>query len=151
MRRRTCGRRFAPALVAAMVVAGCGVRDSVEAEMATEQALVASMDVRVLGDTVQFGLHVTNVSGAPVTVEYASGQRYDFVVRTLAGAEVWRWSADRGFTQALGEETIAPEGWLQYREGWAAGARTGRYIAEALLTSMNRPKTLRMEFELPAR
>jgi hypothetical protein len=144
--------RWRPLLVAALLVGACSARgEEPEAAMGADRDLVASLDVRFQGDTVQFGLHVTNGSLEPVVAEFSSGQRYDFIVRTLAGEEVWRWSADRGFTQALGEETVAPGGWLQYREDWNAGARTGRYVAEARLTSLNRPIVLRMEFELPAR
>jgi hypothetical protein len=133
------------------VVAACAAREAPETGMVSDADLVASLDVRAAGDTVHFGLHVTNVAAVPVEVEFASGQRYDFAVLSEGGAVVWRWSEGMAFTQALGTETVAPGGWLQYREGWAAAARPGRYIAEARLVSTNRPIVLRMEFELPAR
>jgi hypothetical protein len=134
-----------------LLAVGCGMHNGTETRPGADPDLVASMDIRVAGDTVQFGLHVTNTSADPVVAEFTSGQRYDFVVRTAAGEVVWRWSDEMGFTQALGTETVESGGWLQYRESWAAGGRSGRYIAEARLVSSNRPIELRMEFELPAR
>jgi len=138
-------------LLLALLLAACGVRSEPATHGVSDPDLVASMDIRVSDDTVQFGLHVTNAAAAPVVAEFSSGQRYDFAVLTPAGAEVWRWSEGMAFTQALGSERVEPGGWLQYRVGWAAAGRSGRYIAEARLVSTNRPIVLRMEFELPAR
>lgn len=134
-----------------VLAAGCVARAEPEGGMRADRDLVASMDVRVAGDTVLFGLHLTNPTAAPVTADFATGQRYDFLVYGPDGALLWQWSADMGFTQALGEETVVPGGWLQYREGWAAGGRSGRFVAEARLTSTNRPIVLRAEFEIDAR
>src|SRR5687768_11016434 len=67
---------------------------------AAQSELVSSLRVET-GDTVVLTLQVTNPTAAPVPFTFSSGQTYDFIVRPAgAGAEVWRWSGDRGFTQA---------------------------------------------------
>jgi hypothetical protein len=132
-----------------LLLAACAVRGAEpEAGMLADRDLVASVDVRIVGDTVQLGLHVTNPTASAVTLEFRTGQRYDFTVRRADGTHVWRWSDDMMFTQALGEETVVPGGWLQYRESWASGGARGRYVVEARLTSSNRPIVLTAEFEL---
>jgi hypothetical protein len=141
------------AVVAAVLLWGCVSvpPDAPEAGRSpVAEALIASLDVRVHGDTAELGLHVTNASAEAVVAAFATAQRYDFAVLTPDGREVWRWSADRAFAQATGEESVPAGGWLQYREQWPGAGRRGRYIAEARLTSTNRPIVLRTEFEVPA-
>jgi hypothetical protein len=143
------------AMVALLTAAAaCGGRTDGEAvtERGVPADLVASLDVRVLGDTVDMGLHVANAAADPVELEFATAQRYDFAVLTLEGEEVWRWSSDQMFAQVLGSERVGNGNTLEYRATWPAAAPApGRYIAEGQLVAQNRPVTLRTEFELPAR
>jgi len=79
------------------------------------------------GEPIGFMLAVKNPTAAPITLRFATGQRYDFVLESAAGAEVWRWSAARAFTQALGEQ-IVPPGWeLDYEETFAGRLAPGTY------------------------
>ena len=80
------------------------------------------------GEPVRFTLTVTNTGAAPVTVTRSSGQRYDFIVRSADGAEVWRWSRGRFFTQALEEETIGPGRSLTFAETWDQRDNDGRQV-----------------------
>jgi hypothetical protein len=78
---------------------------------------------------------VTNFTKDPAKIVYPSSQKYDFVViDSASGKEAWRWSASKGFLQAVVEESV-PAGWsLSFVETWKPAAR-GRYLAHAWLTS----------------
>ncbi|HEX8903853.1 MAG TPA: BsuPI-related putative proteinase inhibitor, partial [Longimicrobiaceae bacterium] len=73
----------------------------------TSGPLASSLQIQATADGVAFSLAVTNSTQRPVTLEFRSGQTYDFGVSD-GGREVWRWSADRMFTQALRSETLGP-------------------------------------------
>jgi hypothetical protein len=137
-----------------VLVLACGPRAADEAEaegtVAVETGLVVSMDIRMRGDTADFGLHIGNATVESIVLEFATAQRYDFAVLTLDGEELWRWSADQLFAQFLGEELLEPGETIEYRATWAARAAPGRYVAEGRLVATNRPLELRMEFEIPA-
>jgi hypothetical protein len=128
--------------VVLLFVLGCGGNRGAEIDPADSAAqngqataMASSVEVEVRGDSVRMVLHVTNPTDQPVVLEFSSGQRYDFAVRTAGGADVWRWSADKSFMQALGSETIPPGGTVDYSESWAPGNRTGSFVAIAELTS----------------
>jgi hypothetical protein len=109
--------------------------------------LASSVEVEVGERDVSLVLHVTNPTDQPVTLEFSSSQRYDFAVQNADGAEVWRWSSDRMFAQALGTETIPPGGTVDYRAVWASGSSTGVFTAIAQLTALNQPIEQRATFE----
>lgn len=144
------------AAIGLLCVLACGGNRGAEidpADAASEgddtPALASSVGVEVRSDSVRIVLHVTNPTNQPVVLEFSSGQRYDFAVRTAAGADVWRWSADKSFLQALGSETIPPGGTLDYAEVWVPGNRTGSFIAVAELTSLNHRVREQAAFQLP--
>ena len=70
-----------------------------------------------LGTPATFTIAVDNASPGPVSLTFPSGQRYDIVVMS-GEVELWRWSADRAFTQAFGEQTFQPGLTLLGREVW---------------------------------
>jgi hypothetical protein len=119
------------------------------AEPSDATGLVPTLRVRVAGDTVSFDLSVANGGDAPVTLTFATSQRYDFVVVDESGAEVWRWSADRMFGQALSEVALPVRGVLAYHGSWYPKTR-GRFRAVARLMSTNHPIRIEAEFEEPA-
>jgi hypothetical protein len=109
--------------------------------------VVTSLEVKVIRDSVQLVLHATNPTSRPLTLEFSTAQRYDFVVSDANGREVWRWSADQMFAQALGREVLAPGATRQYREVWV-GARPGRYIARGQVPASGRRLETQLEFEV---
>lgn len=110
--------------------------------------LIPTLAVRVLTDSVELSLRVSNGGESAVTLEFATSQRYDFVVRSEAGEELWRWSADRMFAEMLGREELSAGGTVEYREVWEPGGRTGRFLAEGRLVTLSEPVSLETEFEL---
>jgi hypothetical protein len=112
--------------------------------------LVASFQIRPAADSVAFTLAVTNSGREPLALEFRSGQTYDFAVSDR-GREVWRWSAERMFTQALRTETLAPGQTLTWRELWRPDpSLRGRSLtATARLASANHPVERAQTFRLP--
>lgn len=140
------------ALLGLVVACGGGGEPETGRERGVAAELVASLDVRVQGDTVDLGLYVANATTEPVELEFVTAQRYDFAVLSADGSELWRWSSDQMFAQVLGSERVAAGEIVEYRARWeAAEVGAGRYIAEGEVVSQNRPVSLRTEFELRAR
>lgn len=150
--------RLAAALLLAL--AACAPRPTADAPEANDPAdpaprapqaggLATSLQVETFPDSVRFVLTVTNAGTAPVTVVFPSGQSYDFVVRA-DGRELWRWSADMGFTQAVREVPLAPGQTQTFAESWRPPAGTGgQFTAVAQLTSSSHPVERTATFRLP--
>jgi hypothetical protein len=112
------------------------------------QTLATSLEVEVRPGVVRFILHITNPTRNAVALEFGSGQRYEFIVREGGGADVWRWSSDRMFTQELGTETLAAGGSLRYEAEWRPANRSGTFTAIGRVTAQNAELEQRANFEL---
>lgn len=86
-----------------------------------------------VGRPVRFALRLTNHAGRDRVLPFSTGQIYDFWV-TAEGREVWRWSDDRSFTQALTERSIPPQDTITFSEAWTASP-AGDYIAHGIVRS----------------
>ena len=108
-------------------------------------ALGVERQTYCFGQPVHIKLAITNTGSRPITLRFSSGQQYDFVV-TRADKEVWRWSADKVFIQALTSRTLAPSETLKFREIWQQKDNQGRqvpageYSIAGLLTTMKSPR-----------
>lgn len=112
--------------------------------------LAASFQIHPSADSVVFVLAVTNATLQPLALQFSSGQSYDFTVAD-AGREVWRWSADRMFTQALRSETLGPGETRTWRERWTPDpALHGHALtATARLVSTSHALARTQTFRLP--
>ena len=139
---------FLISVFTALALAGCAASQQTP-EPASSGPLVPSLQVQTSGGSVQFVLQVTNTSSAAVPLEFSSSQSFDFAV-VRDGREVWRWSADQMFTQALRNESIAPGATRTYTASWnpPAGMR-GEFTASGMLTATNHPVGQRAIFQLP--
>ncbi|HEX2204445.1 MAG TPA: BsuPI-related putative proteinase inhibitor, partial [Longimicrobium sp.] len=119
-------------------------------DAAAPEALASSLQVEASAEGARLVLRVTNVSGAPLALVFPTGQTYDFAVRE-ENRELWRWSAGRGFTQAVREETLAPGETRTWAETWSApAALRGRALtAVARLASSTHPVERTSPFALP--
>ncbi|HUF34422.1 MAG TPA: BsuPI-related putative proteinase inhibitor [Gemmatimonadales bacterium] len=105
----------------------------------TTLQLDVSFDAVKDGAGVALRLRVTNPTAQAVTFDFASGQRYDFAASTPGGEVLWRWSADKAFTMAVGSVTLQPGASLEYEERWEPDGIVGEVVLEAALTSLNLP------------
>ena len=119
-----------------------------EAVVVKTDSLATSLEVEVRPGMVRFILHATNPTKNTIKLDFTSGQRSDFIVQDGSGAEVWRWSSDRMFTQALGTEMVAAGGSLRYEAEWRPGNRSGTFTAIGRITATNAQLEQRATFEL---
>ena len=135
-------------LLACGLTAACAPRAGAPAAGTGLNPLLASLQAYTDGDTVGLVLQVTNTTTAPIELGFDSGQSYDFSIER-DGRELWRWSADRGFTQALRSEVLDPGATLRYEEIWPNPDRLrGEFSATATLTSRDHPVSQTTEFDL---
>jgi hypothetical protein len=154
---------LAATCVAWIGTAACAQRDQVglpedpgppggaagEEREAESAPLVASLQAFAEGNGMRFVLQVTNAGGGPIEMTFLSGQTYDFAV-FREEEEIWRWSGDQMFTQAVREERIdAGETW-SFEELWSPepGLR-GELSVLGTLTSSDRPAEQATRFSLP--
>ncbi len=97
---------------------------------------------------VEFKLDVRNNTKKMIELRFADGQTHDFVVQDASGKEVWRWSADRMFTQALQNKLVKASETATFSEDWDAKDMHGKFTAIATLRSNNHPIEERVDFEL---
>jgi len=95
---------------------------------------VADLGVRP-GEPVQFPLDLTNITDVATDLTFFNGQRAEVVFEDGSG-EVYRWSADMMFTQAIETVTVDPGTTLPYvLTGEAIDLSPGDYTAKAWITA----------------
>jgi hypothetical protein len=142
------GFRAPSLLVLTLSLAGCaaGAPDPTPSDA---PPLLATVQVGTFPDSVHFVLQVTNTTDRAIELGFSSGQSFDFAVRR-GDREVWRWSGDRMFTQALRSETLAPGETKRYDAGWVPGAgASGEYTVTGSLTDREYRVAQSAAFRLP--
>jgi hypothetical protein len=114
------------------------------------EPLVSTLSVEPTPDSVRLMLQVTNATGGPLTLEFRSGQSFDFSV-SEDGRMLWRWSQEMMFTQALRSETLAAGETRAYDAVWHPSPELrGRLLsASAHLAASNHPVERTQAFRLP--
>ena len=157
-----------PLLCAAAIVFACGPRPrgseaaaataatapapSVKAEKPdTIHPLKSSLAVTRRDGTAHFALTLANKGKKALELTHPSGQTHDFVVMDAAGRELWRWSADRMFTQAMQTKVLGKGEETTYAESWtpAPAQRGATLTVVATLNSTSHPVEERAEFVVP--
>lgn len=127
---------------------GCSSRPS--ASVVTPPGLLPSLQATTYGDSVAFVLQVTNTRDEAVELEFRSGQEFDFVVEREGGGEVWRWSADRMFTQAVQHRTLPAGETLTYAASWIPPAGlSGEFLVRGLLVADDARVEQAARFRIP--
>ncbi|MGH2584572.1 MAG: BsuPI-related putative proteinase inhibitor [Dehalococcoidia bacterium] len=70
------------------------------------------------GEQISFEMALRNRSGQQQTLTFLGGQDFDIVVTGANGAEVWRWSTGRAFTQQLRNVTFGPGEERRFSATW---------------------------------
>jgi hypothetical protein len=115
-----------------------------------EVKLVTQFDVQMRGHNAQFAMTIKNVGNKHAELDFANGQRYDFVVVDSLGREVWQWSSGRMFTQIVQNKQLGAGESMRVSETWTkAPVPPGKYTVVATLKSSNYPTEQRADFVLP--
>ena len=89
------------------------------------------------GEVATFVLTVLNDTSEEINITYSSSQKYDFLVLNDTD-EVWKWSYDKVFTQAIVEESILPNTSISFEEEWnqvdnyGISVDAGSYVLKAI-------------------
>jgi hypothetical protein len=108
--------------------------------------LQSSVTATVRADRVEFEYTVENAGDAPEELTFRSGLTADFAVLD-GGAEVWRASDGRMFTQALQSETIAPGDTTTFPGVWE-DPDPGTYTVVAELNTTGADAEARTDFSV---
>jgi len=106
--------------------------------------LEASLSQRVFapGEPVEVTVVARNVASTPLGLVFSSGQRVDLIIRRPRGDEVWRWSHDKAFTQAIQTLVLRPQETSMLRVAWDQRDLQGRRVDpgpyEAIVVFMGR-------------
>jgi hypothetical protein len=106
----------------------------------------SSVTATVRADRVEFEYTVENAGDAPEELTFRSGLTADFAVLD-GGAEVWRASDGRMFTQALQSETIAPGDTTTFPGVWE-DPDPGTYTVVAELNTTGADAEARTDFSV---
>ena len=162
-------RYAVPVLCAAAIVFACGPRPRATADAATSASTTAPAPVMKAEkpDTVHplksalevtrrdgkatFALRLANKGKKAIELAFSSGQTHDFVVMDANGRELWRWSDDRMFTQAMQTKVLQMGEETAYSETWTptAAQRGTTLTVVATLNSTNHTVEQRAEFVVP--
>jgi hypothetical protein len=111
-------------------------------------SLPATLTAKV-DSLVTLTLTVSNPTAAPVTVNFNTGQHYDFTISDATnGALLWRWGMGMMFTQALSTETIPANGKVVYTAEWKPSQK-GNFIATGSLVSPSHRADARVAVSVP--
>ncbi|MBN2235145.1 MAG: hypothetical protein JW706_08340 [Opitutales bacterium] len=96
-----------------------------------------STDNRVYepGKPVVMMLDARNEGDAPMRLDFASGQRFDFSVLDASGNAIWTWSANKNFVQVLGTVILQPGESLRYQTDEFIAPEQGIFSVEGRITS----------------
>ena len=67
-------------------------------------------------DSLEMKLVISNNTASPIRINHTSGQKYDFVLFDAENNEVYIWSADRMFIDALTKTVIEPAQTIVFSE-----------------------------------
>ena len=117
----------------------------------TVHPLKSSLDVTRRDGKATFALTLANKGKKAIEVAYPSGQTHDFVVMDANGRELWRWSEDRMFTQAMQTKVLQKGDETTYTETWTptAAQRGTTLTVVATLNSTSHAVSERAEFLVP--
>ncbi len=107
--------------------------------------LESALEVTV-GDGVQFSFSVVNAGDTPIELTFRDACRADFAVYA-DGVEIWRYSDDKAFTQAISTAKFQPGETAEFESVWP-DPEPGEYTAEATLRVSERTVSSRTPFSV---
>jgi hypothetical protein len=102
--------------------------------------------VKVEDGGVRLELDVSNTGQKSAELSFASGQTHDFAIIDRSGAEVYRWSDGRMFTQSMQNRLLDAGSTMRLSERASTTLPAGEYTAVATLRSSNYPVERRVAF-----
>ena len=133
------GSKARDTCLAALVLAVCSLfSQDVQAETnRLKVLLIADKVIYAPGEPIRFTLRVMNDASKPTSLQFPTAQRFDLLMQSQEGREIWRWSAGRFFAQTLGEEVLkASGGELVYHATVEGAFPQGVYTVKAIVPAL---------------
>jgi hypothetical protein len=162
-------------IVLTLMITGCNtatnqsdkVNDGGEPNVEEEEEVNLTFDL-IISDAedkednvTEFILKLTNNSSKDAALEFSSGQQFEIIVNDATGNEVYRFSADRVFTQAF-QTLIIPAGESkEWKDVWTHDENvvTGTYevsatikaltVNEEVIEPISKTTTITIEKQMP--
>ena len=129
---------FGAIVVFVAVQGGLSRASGVEvSDPAIEVSVTTDMAAYAPDEPIAMRLNVTNRADTSVVFHFSDGQRYDFLIQDVSGETLWRWAADKGFVQVLGEEVLGPGETLTFSETFEGQLASGTYAVVGKLVATN--------------
>ncbi|MDE5412569.1 BsuPI-related putative proteinase inhibitor [Alkalihalobacterium chitinilyticum] len=147
-------------LIMMIALVGCGTSDEVtetisEGEQGGEEVstLATSLRVDKEEDQLAFTLSLTNKGDETVTLEFPTGQLFDFIVVNEKSEVVYKYSEGMMFTQAIVQKQLGANETMTFTDEWDLmmnGERVppGRYrvLGELPIMTVNGSEAFREQF-----
>lgn len=104
------------------------------AEEEVMEELTFQLEAEKQEDTIYITIKLINDTDEPQEITFRSGQRYDLIIRSESGDELYNFAEDMMFTQAIETETIAAGEEFAIEESWEAEGE-GPFTIEAAITA----------------
>jgi len=102
-----------------------------------------------VGEPISLGYCLFNYSDFPIVLQFATSQRFDFVIHNEQNREVWRWSKGMMFAQRLSERVIGRENReISYNIDFKERLSKGSYKLTGLSMASNYPASATICFEV---
>ncbi|MFT8323389.1 MAG: BsuPI-related putative proteinase inhibitor [Bacillus sp. (in: firmicutes)] len=91
-------------------------------------------------DEVELQLKLSNLGNQPKKLHFSSSQKYEISIKSEMGEEVYRYSLNKAFLQAIQDMTLKPNESYRWKEKWdyknnGKRVEAGDYTVEAVLAS----------------
>jgi len=135
------------------VLTGCGTQPTIEVNNTGGNSIVAgslepNLQHKVLEDgSHEFTFSVKNQTERVITLNFTSGERYDYILKNEAGEVIDRLSMKAQYIQALGTEELKQGESLEYKETLPA-LEKGKYTIEFMITDTEFKPSASIEFEV---
>jgi len=114
-----------------IIISGCSNSDDspIQVNLILRNTFSQESNSFIQGEAIGFLLTTTNTTNEPITLNFTSSQQYDFCIETTSGAEVWRWSADKGFLTVLTQLILPVQGAVEATQSWDQTLLAGGNLA----------------------
>lgn len=131
---------------------GDNLRESEQEETKELADLETSLTVTEKEDDIVFDITLENKVTKDIEVTFPSGQQFEIVVTADDGEEVYRYSMEKLFTQAIQHQEVKAGQQLTWREVWDSKVNgeqipTGTYQAEVKINILTETTDLKISEE----
>ncbi|KRE92123.1 hypothetical protein ASG89_33725 [Paenibacillus sp. Soil766] len=87
-----------------------------------------SIEVLKEDGKIKLSFYLQNVSGKEQQISYGSGQKYDIIIYNEQNEEIYKWSINKAFTQALIVRNFIQDDKLNFNEEWNLKDNKGNLV-----------------------